>query len=205
MPVGTLRMGGFGGSAGLAAYLRANGTTLLVDATHPYAGIMSKHAVDASAETGVPLLRYMRPVWQAQPGQDWTIVETMAEAARVLPEGANVLVTSGHTGLETLVTRDDCTFVVRLIEAPDIDMPHTARVLLSRPPYTLPDEMALMERYGITHLVTKNSGGTQTSAKLEAAQRLGVKVIMLARPAYGAAREVDSVDAVVDAIAEMTP
>ena len=81
-----------------------------------------------------------------------------------------------------------------------MDLPRHASLLQTRPPYGLIDEMALMEREGITHLVTKNSGGKQTASKLEAARRLGVKVIMIARPVYGPADEVTSID---DAIAAL--
>lgn len=200
LPEGGLRMGKFGGIPGLAAYLRAARIERVVDATHPYAGQISINAVAASQTTGIPLVRYMRPPWEQRIGADWTTVETAAEAAAVLPPNADVLLTTGHTGLEHFLERDDCQFVVRLIEAPAMEMPRHVTLLQRRPPYRLEDEMALMEREGITHLVTKNSGGGQTSAKLEAAQRLGVKVIMIARPAYGPALEVATVD---DAIAAL--
>lgn len=200
LPEGEIRMGKFGGIPGLCAYLRAAGIERLVDATHPYAGLMSINAVAAAQATGIRLVRYMRPAWEQKPGANWLTVETAAEAAAALPHNADVLLTTGHTGLDKFLERDDCQFVVRTIEAPAMELPRHASLLQSRPPYGLADEMALMEREGITHLVTKNSGGTQTAAKLEAAQRLGVKVIMIARPAYGPALEVASVD---DAIAAL--
>nr|WP_314261896.1 cobalt-precorrin-6A reductase [uncultured Devosia sp.] len=194
LPQGGLRMGGFGGIPGLAAYLRVAGIETLVDATHPYAGQISINAVAAAQAVHVPLIRYMRPEWEQQIGDDWITVETMVEAAAVLPHNADVLLTTGHAGLEHFLARDDCQFVVRTIEAPDMALPRHASLLQTRPPYGLIDEMALMEREGITHLVTKNSGGKQTSSKLEAARRLGVKVIMIARPVYGPANEVSSVN-----------
>src|SRR6218665_2640052 len=201
LPEGGLRMGKFGGIPGLSAYLRAAGIQRLVDATHPYAGLISINAVAASRQTGIPLVRYMRPAWEQKLGADWTTVETAAEAAAVLPPNADVLLTTGHSGLEHFLERDDCQFVVRTIEAPALELPRHASLLQTRPPYTVSDEMALMEREGITHLVTKNSGGAQTAAKLEAAQRLGVKVIMIARPAYGPALEVSTIDDAVTALA----
>ena len=200
LPEGRLRMGRFGGIPGLCAYLRAARIERMVDATHPYAGLISVNAVAAAQATGVPLVRYMRPPWQQQPGQDWTIVETAAEAANSLPANADVLLTTGHAGLETFLERDDCQFIVRLIEAPRFELPRHARLVLSRPPYDLASELALMQRNGISHLVTKNSGGGQTAAKLEAAGQLGVKVIMIARPIYGPALEVDSVEAALEAL-----
>ncbi len=201
LPKGGLRMGKFGGIPGLSASLRAAGIVRLVDATHPFAGMMSINAVAAAQATGVPLVRYMRPPWEQQVGDQWIIVETAAEAAAALPPNSDVLLTTGHTGLEHFLERDDCQFVVRTIEAPEMDLPRHASLLQARPPYTLESELALMSREGITHLVSKNSGGGQTEAKLEAARRLGVKVIMIARPAYGPATEVADIDAAIGALA----
>jgi precorrin-6A/cobalt-precorrin-6A reductase len=200
LPAGGLRMGKFGGIPGLAAYLRIAGIERLVDATHPYAGQISINAVAAAQTSGVPLIRLMRPAWEQQVGDDWLTVATAAEAAAALPASADVLLTTGHTGLAHFLERDDCQFVIRTIEAPAMDLPGHAHLVQTRPPYTLVDEVALMEREGITHLVTKNSGGEQTAAKLEAARKLGVKVIMIARPAYGPALEVDSVEGAIAAL-----
>jgi precorrin-6A/cobalt-precorrin-6A reductase len=200
LPEGHIRMGKFGGIPGLAAYMRVVGTERLVDATHPYAGLISVNAVAAAQVTGIALVRYMRPPWQQQEGDDWLTLDTAAEAAAALPANADVLLTIGHMGLQTFLERDDCQFVVRLIEPPVFELPQHASLLLSRPPYDLAGEIRLMEREGTTHLVTKNSGGGQTVAKLEAARRLGVKVIMIARPAYGPALEVSDLDAAVAAV-----
>lgn len=200
LPAGHLRMGKFGGIPGMAAYLRAAGIERLVDATHPYAGLISINAVAAAQAIGVKLVRYMRPPWEQPVGADWITVETVAEAAAALPHNADVLLTTGHSGLATFLERDDCQFVVRLIELPAMEIPRHATLLRTRPPYRLADELALMTREGITHLVTKNSGGKQTEAKLQAAQTLGIKVIMIARPAYGPAHEVASVDAAIVAL-----
>ena len=200
LPQGGLRMGKFGGIPGLSAYLRVAAIERLVDATHPYAGMMSINAVAAALATGVPLVRYMRPAWEQQLGDDWITVETASEAAAVLPSNADVLLTTGHAGLEHFMERDDCHFIVRTIEAPAMELPRHATLLQSRPPYTLDGEMALMRREEITHLVTKNSGGAQTAAKLDAARRLGVKVIMIARPLYGPATEVADLDAAIAAL-----
>ena len=111
-----------------------------------------------------------------------------------------MLVTTGHEGLPALLARNDCRFVVRLIEPPETDLPRHAKLLLGRPPYTVASETALLTREAITHLVTKNSGGAQTAAKLEAARATGAEVIMVARPVYGPAVEVGSVDEAVAAV-----
>jgi precorrin-6A/cobalt-precorrin-6A reductase len=200
MPAGQLRVGKFGGIPGLVGYLRAVGIERLVDATHPYAGLISINAVAAAQQTGIPLVRFMRPEWIEPNEAGWVHVRDLSAAAEALPRLATVLVTSGHEDLGALLERDDCRFIVRLIEAPAEDLPRHARLLLARPPYTLDGETRLFRNEGITHLVTKNSGGEQTVAKLEAARGLGVQVVMVDRPAYGRAREVGTVDEAVRAV-----
>jgi precorrin-6A/cobalt-precorrin-6A reductase len=200
LPEGRLRLGPFGGVAGLTAYLRAANIDRLVDATHPYAGQMSSNAVAAAEESGTRLIRFMRTPWSQKPGQNWTLLETAQQAADTLPPGANVLLTTGHAGLETYLERDDCLFLVRVIEAPDFALPPHAQLIQTRPPHPFDAEVALMRRHGVTHLVSKNSGGTQTAAKLDAAAELGVNVIMIARPHYGPALEVDTIEAAVKAL-----
>jgi len=200
LPQGAIRMGSFGGIPGLAAYMRTLGTERLVDATHPYAGLISINAAAAAQLTGIPLIRFMRPPWQQQKGDNWLTLDTITEAATALPPAATVLLTTGHLGLQSFLERDDCRFVVRLIEPPSFDMPSHAKMVLSRPPYDLTGELALLSREKITHLVTKNSGGGQTRAKLDAARQLGVQVIMIARPAYGPALEVSDLDAAMLAV-----
>jgi precorrin-6A/cobalt-precorrin-6A reductase len=200
IPAGEVRVGRFGGIPGLTAYLKARGIDRLVDATHPYAGLISVNAVSAAQATGVPLVRYMRPAWVEPEGARWWYVRSIEDAAGVLPHGATALITTGHEGLALLLERDDCRLVVRLIEPPAEPLPPHARLILARPPFTIEDERALFEREGITHLVTKNSGGAQTAAKLEAARVTGAEVIMVARPVYGPAVEVGTVEDAVRAV-----
>ncbi|WP_338722537.1 cobalt-precorrin-6A reductase [Devosia sp. XK-2] len=200
LPAGRLRMGHFGGVQGLCAFLRAANIECLVDATHPYASQISGNAVAAAAATGIRLVRLLRPAWAPLPGQHWTVVRSAKEAADALPRHANVLLTTGHSGLATFLERQDCQFFVRLIEPPNVAMPKNAQLVLDRPPYNLAGELTLMQRHGITHLVSKNSGGGQTAAKLEAAQQLGVVVLMVARPIYDPAEEVETVEAAISAL-----
>lgn len=199
MPAGQLRVGKFGGIPGLVGYLRAAGIERLVDATHPYAGLISVNAVAASQASGVPLVRYMRPAWEEPPGVSWVHVPTIAAAAAALPPNAHALITTGHEGLEHFVARDDCHLVARLIEPPAID---TGQVtwLQDTPPYSPEAERALFDRYGFTHLVTKNSGGGATRAKVDVARERGVTVVMVARPVYGPAHEVGTVEEAVAAV-----
>jgi precorrin-6A/cobalt-precorrin-6A reductase len=201
LPAGELRVGKFGGVPGLVGYLRMMRIDRLVDATHPYAGLISSNAVAAAAQSGVPLVRYMRPAWQEPAGAQWRYVAGLAEAATALAPMARALITTGHEGLAALLERDDCRLLVRLIEPPDFALPPHARLILGRPPYRLAEERALLVREGVTALVTKNSGGEATAAKLVAAREVGAEVIMIARPVYGPAVEVGSVADAVMAVA----
>ncbi len=200
LPAGELRVGKFGGVAGLVGYLATRRFDRLVDATHPYAGLISINAVAAAARIGMPLVRFMRAPWPEPEDAGWRHVPDIAAAVAALPSGATALVTTGHDGLEAFLKRDDCGLVIRLIEPPGFPLPPFARLLLSRPPYSLEGERGLMLAEGITHLVGKNSGGPQTIAKLHAARSLGITVLMVARPAYPPAVEVDSIEAALAAL-----
>lgn len=202
LPTGAVRIGGFGGIEGLSAYLTVGGYEYLVDATHPYAGIMSANAVAASRATGIPLLRLLRAPWQPAEGAHWLHVADVQAAAAILPPNARVLLTTGHAGLDSFLQRENCTFWVRVIEPPQQPLPAHAHLLLARPPFTLESETALLSSERITHIVSKNSGGAQTAAKLEAARRLGIAVVMIDRPHYDPAREVATVEAAFAALHE---
>jgi precorrin-6A/cobalt-precorrin-6A reductase len=196
LPAGQLRVGKFGGVPGLVGYLKAAGIERLVDATHPYAGLISVNAVSAAQASGIPLVRYMRPPWEEPEGANWVHVPTVGAAAAALPPGANAFITTGHEGLERFVARDDCKLVARLIEAPSIELGHVWW-LEDSPPYLIEEERALFEEHEFTHLVTKNSGGEATWPKMAVARERGVQVIVVARPVYGPAVEVGSLEEAV--------
>lgn len=182
MPEGEVRKGGFGGTEGLVKYLRETGIALVVDATHPFAAGMSRSAAEACDATGLPLLRVERPPWEPGPGDEWRMVADWEAAAAALPEGACVLLTVGGGEIAPFLKRTDVSIVARMIEPPPIPVPGHCDILLSRPPFTLEDEIALMKERGIDVLVTKNAGGEATAAKLDAARALRLPVIMITRP-----------------------
>ena len=196
LPDGEVRIGGFGGVDGLVEWLRANGITAVVDATHPFAATMTAHAVEATARAGVPLLVLRRPGWTAGPGDDWRWVDSLEEAAADLP-GDRVFLTTGRQDVG--VFAGCCQFfLARSVEPPEPPVPQRIHVLLDRGPFTVDGEIALMREHAIDVLVTKDSGGEQTAAKLVAARRLGVPVVVVRRPPAPAAPTVDSVDAAVE-------
>jgi precorrin-6A/cobalt-precorrin-6A reductase len=180
-PPGEVRTGGFGGAAGLAAWLQSNPVRSMVDATHPFAATMTASAAAAAVVTGVPLLRLQRPGWFPQPGDDWRWVDSLAEAAAAVAGFGSVLLTTGRLGLADFAgLTGRC--VVRSVDPPSPPLPERTTVVLARGPFTVPDELALMREHGIDVVVTKDSGGAMTAAKLTAARELGLPVVLVRRP-----------------------
>jgi precorrin-6A/cobalt-precorrin-6A reductase len=182
LPDGPVRVGGFGGTEGLAAFLRAEGITGVVDATHPFAGTITAHAAQATAQAGVPLLVLRRPEWEAEP--TWQPVADIRAAATVVRAwpGESVFLTTGRRDLDVFAADDQHWFLVRTVDPPDGPVPPRMTLVLDRGPYTVEGESALMRGHGVGLLVTKNSGGPMTAAKLRAARDLGVQVLMVQRP-----------------------
>ncbi|MDH6454589.1 MULTISPECIES: cobalt-precorrin-6A reductase [unclassified Streptomyces] len=180
---GEVRIGGFGGVAGLADWIREEQVDALVDATHPFARAITAHAVRAAAATGVRCVVLRRPGWRPGPGDRWHQVDSLEEAARLLPSlGRRVFLTTGRTELAALAHLTELHFVVRSVELPEPPMPPHTEVLLARGPFTVADESTLLYDHCIDVLVTKDSGGAATSAKLTAARELALPVVVVRRP-----------------------
>jgi precorrin-6A/cobalt-precorrin-6A reductase len=181
-PEGDVRVGGFGGVDGLRAYLHHNTIDVLIDATHPFAAVISDNAVQATSNTPTELVRFERLAWSPLAGDDWQSVATIQEAAKTLPASAKVFITTGRKHLSPFLERDDLSGVIRTVEPPLEILPSRWRVLLDRPPQSYTNELDLFRKEGFTHLVTKNAGGNATRAKLDAARSLGLTVVMVQRP-----------------------
>ncbi len=194
---GAVRRGGFGGAQALADYLKAQSFDLLVDATHPFAARISRNAAQACAAAGVPRLVLTRPPWTARDGDLWTPVLDAQAAAAALPGlGARVFLTIGRQELAAFTGLDAVWFLVRLVEPPEDPIPlEDFRLVLGRGPFSLAQETALLREHAVEALVSKNSGGPSTYAKIEAARALGLPVVMVERPALPAGETVESMAA----------
>jgi precorrin-6A/cobalt-precorrin-6A reductase len=189
------RIGGFGGVDGLVRYLMDNQVEAVIDATHPFAVQMSANAVAACAAAGVPLAVLTRAPWRPESGDRWREVGDAAEAAQALGAAPRrVLLTVGRLHAAAFRAAPQHHYVLRSIDAPD-DLPISVEVLQARPPFTLDDERELMRSRRIEVLVSKNSGGAATRAKIDAARELGLPVVMIRRPPILAATVVDDFDA----------
>jgi len=199
-PEGIVRIGGFGGKEGLAAYLTSSHIGMVIDATHPFAAQISANAVAAASSAKVRLLRLERPAWQKPEGAIWLEVGRTLDAVHALPRDARVLLTVGRQDLGQFLAHTKCRYIARMIEVPP-GLPADWAVIAARGPFTLEGELELMVSHGITHLVTKNSGGAQVAAKLAAAARLSIPIIVIGRPRLPKAETVDSVARASEAIA----
>lgn len=200
LPHGAVRIGGFGGVEGLAAYLRAGGFTALINATHPFAARMAHNAVAGAALAGVPMLRVLRPAWVAQPGDDWRDVPDMEAAAIALGAAPRrVLLTIGQKDLAAFRAAPQHRYLIRSVDPPPPETrPPQAEIITARGPFAEADEAALLRDHAIDLLVTKNAGGGATEAKLAAARSLGVPVVMVARPVSPSCATVTDIGAALD-------
>jgi precorrin-6A/cobalt-precorrin-6A reductase len=184
LPAGATRIGGFGGPQALARWLEDHGVRAVVDATHPFARRISASAVRACPQAGVALLRLERPGWSERPGDRWRWVADLDAAAAAIGElgGRRVLLTTGRQGLGAFAGVDEAWFLVRCVDPPAGALPRHHELLLDRGPYAVDGELALVDEHRIDLVVTKDSGGSHTAAKLDAARARGLPVIVVRRP-----------------------
>jgi len=191
-----LRVGGFGGVEGLMRYIKEERIDKVIDAMHPFAARMAENARDACRALGVPILKLSRAQWTPQSGDRWIEAADQAEAAMAL--GApprRVFLTTGRLGLPNYISAPQHFYLVRAIEPPaERDLPPHCETILERGPFDCESEMKLMRLHKIDALVTKNSGGDSTYAKIEAARRLGIDVVIIARPHIDGVRVVHEIE-----------
>lgn len=194
---GKIRTGGFGGADGLAAYLAREKIDLLIDATHPYAIRISKNAVQACEITNIPLLRLERPEWQKQSGDNWIEVASEAQAATMIPTGERVLLALGRQHIAPFAERSDVHFVMRMIDPPEVKLPRDCEIVLAKPGNYEAEVQFLSERK-IGLIVSRNSGGSISYAKIKAARDLSIPVMMISRPPVAAKTIVATADEALD-------
>ncbi|GAB4082432.1 cobalt-precorrin-6A reductase [Modestobacter muralis] len=198
LPEGPVRVGGFGGAEGLAGWLAEHRPRAVVDATHPFAAQITASAATAAAAHGTPLLRLQRPGWTPGPGDTWRYVDSLAAAAEAVAGYASVFLTTGRQGVAAFAGLPG-RVLVRSVDPPDQPLPAGATLLLDRGPFSVADELALMREHTVDVVVTKDSGGHLTEAKLVAARELGLPVVLVRRPPLPPG--VETVATVADALA----
>lgn len=190
-----IRVGGFGGVGGLVTYLQQENIDLVIDATHPFAQQISGNAAAAAAICGLPRLLLQRPAWDAVAGDRWLSVQNHAEAADLLPGLAQrIFLTIGRQELSSYAHLQELWFLMRSIDPPPDPLP-PGDIVLAKGPFTLTAEKNLLLQYQIEIIVSKNSGGAATYAKIIAARELGLSVVMIQQPAIPASLQVATIDA----------
>lgn len=181
---GSVRTGGFGGADGLANWVRAERIGLVVDATHPFATEISAHARQACGAQNLPRLGLVRPPWRRRSGDDWRVVPDLDTAAALLPDIAQrVFLSVGAARLDRFGDVCGVHLVVRMIDPPDGPLPLSdCTVVLGRGPFDVASERSLLRKHRVDALVSRNSGGAATYAKIEAARQLSLPVVMIAPP-----------------------
>ena len=194
--VTTVRIGGFGGGVGLADYIISENIQLLIDATHPFAKNISANAFDACLSTNTERLTLARPPWDLPPGTKYIEADDIKQAAQILADFAKkVLVTTGQSNLNELTKLTDIHFFIRLIEKPrEIVTEENYTFIYGLPPFSLDEELALMEKYDIDTLLTKQSGGSATINKIIAAIRRRIPIVLIRRPLPEPGERVESVE-----------
>ncbi|MGH3040713.1 MAG: cobalt-precorrin-6A reductase [Gaiellaceae bacterium] len=183
LPRGEVRVGGFGGPGALARWLVSEGIGAVVDATHPFAERISASAGEACTAAGVPLVRLERLGWSEEAGDRWHWVDDLTAAAERVPDiGERAFLTTGRQGLAAFAGIDVAWFLIRCVDPPEPPLPARHELLLDRGPYTVDGELELIDRHQIDVVVTKDSGGAHTAAKLTAARERGLPVVVVRRP-----------------------
>lgn len=191
-----VRIGGFGGAKGLAAYLKAKGVAILIDATHPYAAQISRNAAEAAELSGVPLVALRRLPWTKREGDRWTEVDSVAQAVEALGSGPRkAFLTLGRQELLPFEAAPQHAYLIRSVDPvdPPLAVPN-ATYLTSRGPFSQADEAELLKAHGIEVIVAKNSGGPASYGKIAAARPLGVDIILIRRPLLPEVRSVETVE-----------
>lgn len=202
-----VRIGGFGGATALAAFLKAGGYDLLIDATHPFAERISANAAFAAEASGIAAIALRRPEWQRRPGDRWRDVQSIPAAIDALgPSPRHVFLATGRQGAHHAEAAPQHHYLIRSVDPvePPLALANVDYVL-DRGPFTLEGECDLLRQHDIDVIVAKNSGGAATYAKIEAARLLGIEVIMVARAPASIVKAVETVEAALAAIDHLFP
>ena len=198
----TVRSGGFGGADALAAWITNNAIDHVIDATHPFAQNIAANVANACTKAGIPRLKVTRPAWEETAGDAWHHASDIKVAAGLVPGlGKRVFLSVGRQEIGAFSVPKNIALFIRSIEQPDTSsLPPEAKIIIDRGPFTVHREQKLLGENNIDVVVSKNSGGMATYAKIEAARNLSLPVIMIARPPPTPGKTVETITAVLDCL-----
>lgn len=204
IPDGQVRIGGFGGVDGLISFLQTEKIDAVIDATHPFAARISANAESACTQRGVTLIAFFRAPWVRQEGDRWHSVSDVESAAAYVAETAGrVFLAIGRQQIEPFAACRKGSLLIRAITPPEVSLPANTQLILARGPFRVEDELQLLRNHAIDYIVSKNSGGHATYAKIEAARLLGIPVVMIERPLKYTTQVIDSVDGVLASLGRL--
>lgn len=178
-----MRFGGFGGVEGLKKFIRESNIEVVIDVTHPFARIISKNAKSACSKLNIPYFLFERPEWVKLASDNWIEINDENELKSHLSDGDTIFVASGRESAKHFKACQNIKLICRQIDDPGHAFPYANGIyLIGRPPFSVESEIKLFQQLGVDWLLVKNSGGSQSEAKLIAARALGIKVAMIKRP-----------------------
>ncbi|WP_106744398.1 cobalt-precorrin-6A reductase [Yoonia maritima] len=193
------RVGGFGGKQGFQEYLEQYSISAVLDATHPFADQITTRTAQICSQLNMPYLQLLRPGWLAEPGDHWIEIRSEKDAVDHVPIGSTVFLGTGRQTLDRFANLKGRELICRQIDPPNGPFPFSGgRFLVGRPPFSVNDEVLLFSELGVDYLIVKNAGGAASRTKLTAANRLGIPVLMIARPPRGNWQIVETVDAALE-------
>jgi len=194
-----VREGGFGGAYGLADYIQRHNISHVVDATHPFAAQMSENAIAACQSSGAQLVAFTRAAWTEVAGDRWTHVPDLKAASATLDRSSRrVFLAIGRMHLEQFSDKTQHFYLLRLVDKPTEPLAFADhKVIVARGPFDPDADLSLLHDHDIDLVVSKNAGGSGAYAKIEAARKLGIEVVMIQRPKITPRHEVHSAEAVM--------
>lgn len=206
IPEGSVRIGGFGGVDGFISFLQNESIDVVIDATHPFAARISGSAESACKRLGLPLIVFSRVPWARQEADRWhDTLDTQSAAAYVAQTPGRVFLAIGRQKLDSFAACNNGWFLIRAIDPPEVPLPPNTKLILERGPFHVEHELQLLRNHSIDYIVSKNSGGLATYAKIEAARLLGIPVVMIERPQKHSVPSINSVDGVLASLNRLRP
>lgn len=195
-------------AADITELIKGKGFQAVVDASHPFAEEASKNALQGAKEADVPYIRYERESQRFQHPM-LSVVSNYAEAAKLAAKKQGVIMlTTGSKTLEIfakeLVGLPNTRMIIRML--PRIDNMEKCAVLgieqkdivAIQGPFSKELNKALYKQYGVTLMITKESGKVgSVDEKVEAALECGIETIMIARPKVDYSNVFSSFDRVI--------
>lgn len=176
--------GGFTQFGGLKQYVIENNITHLIDGTHPFAEKMSNTIAKVSAELNIESVRFHRLPWQKTDRDQWVEVNGWADVLDEVSTHKSVFITAGQVTQSVIdaLASQIPHLLLRTAMPVNINLPSNVTWIKAIGPFELETEQALIKAHHIDAIISKNSGGESTYAKMQAAAGANICVYQFKRP-----------------------